>query len=370
MTLQNVSVRRLASSELPSFRFLCVGETWLGSDARAAFAALQRLGQTVQILDENNYVPNTWQTFSAKAIRKLFRPVLVNELRRECVRMLTAFKPDCLFVFKGSSVHPEILKQYRRRGVPTVNYYPDVSFLSHGKYIPRSLPLYDHIFNSKSYGLGDMRSTLGVREITFLPPGFDPDLHLSLDLTSDEIDQYGCDVAFIGTWSPKKEMLLAALQTIHPQPKLKIWGSQWEKCQSTYLKPAIMGTEVTGFEYTKAICGASICLGLLSEQGQGASSGDLITARTFQIPACGTFMLHERNDEVLQFFEEGRDAEFFSSPQELTEKIERYLKDKELRQTIAKSGHIRSLRDGYSADDRMKVLLGWLDQRLSITAAG
>lgn len=130
-----------------------------------------------------------------------------------------------------------------------------------------------------------------------------------------------------------------------------------------------MGTEVTGFEYTKAICGASICLGLLSEQGRGSSSGDLITSRTFQIPACGTFMLHERNDEVLKFFEEGRDAEFFSSPTELAEKIKVYLSDDDRRQKIANNGLQRSQRDGYSADSRMKVVLTWLNQRISNTVA-
>lgn len=350
-------------------RILCIGETWFGSDARAAFAALQRLGQTIQVLDENNYVPNSWQTFPAKVIRRVFRPVLVNELRRECDRMLIAFKPDCLFVFKGNSVHPEILRRYRQAGLPTFNYYPDVSFLSHGKYIPRSLPLYDHIFNSKSYGVADMQSTLGVKKISFLPPSFDPDLHRPIELTDNEKDYYGCDVAFIGTWSPKKESLLEALRTIKPQPTLKIWGTQWERSQSNYLQQSIMGTEVTGFEYTKAICGASICLGLLSEQGRGSSSGDLITSRTFQIPACGTFMLHERNDEVLKFFEEGRDAEFFSSPTELAEKIKVYLSDDDRRQKIANNGLQRSQRDGYSADGRMKVVLTWLNQRISNTVA-
>ena len=352
-----------------SFRILCVGETWLGSDARAAFEALERLGQTVHVIDENTYVPNTWQRPVAKAIRKLFRPILVNELRRECVRLASSFRPHCLFVFKGNNVHPSILSHYRKQGILTVNYYPDVSFLSHGRYIPRTLPLYDHIFNTKTYGVADMKTSLGVKEVSFLPPSFDPDLHKPIELTADEETMYGCDVAFIGTWSPKKEKLLESLQALTPRPSLKIWGNRWESCSSDYLKQAVMGTGVTGTEYTKAIRGAAICLGLLSERGKGSSSGDLITARTFQIPACGTFMLHERNDEVVRYFEEGRDAEFFSSAQELTEKIERYLNDEDQRKKIANSGLIRSQRDGYSADGRMKVVLTWLNQRIPNTVA-
>jgi len=86
-----------------------------------------------------------------------------------------------------------------------------------------------------------------------------------------------------------------------------------------------MGDEVVGDEYAKALQGASICLGILSERRTGASSGDLITSRTFNIPACGAFMLHERNEESVRYFEEEAEAAFYSSAEELTKKVEHYL---------------------------------------------
>ncbi len=350
-----------------SNRILCIGETWFGSDARACFAAFRRLGHSVQVLDENHFVSHYWRTTTSRGIRKLLKPVFVNELKLEAIRAMSTFNPHCLFIFKGNSVHPAILDQARRRGVISVNYYPDVSFLSHGSYIPRTLRLYDHIFSTKSYGVEDMKSHLGVRQISFLPPGYDPELHNPIELSEEEQRVYGCDVAFIGTWSPKKESLLMALEGVSPSIALKIWGEQWEKSKSSFVQSAVVGTGVTGDEYTKAICGASICLGLLSEKGKGASSGDLITARTFQIPACGTFMLHERNPEVLRYFEDGREAAFFSSPTELVERVRYYLDHVEIRDSIAKEGLNRSLRDEYAIDGRMKVILGWLDQQRNST---
>ena len=43
--------------------------------------------------------------------------------------------------------------------------------------------------------------------------------------------------------------------------------------------------------------------------------------RTFEIPASGGFMLQERSNEVLEFFEEGKEIECFSSVKELKDKI-------------------------------------------------
>jgi spore maturation protein CgeB len=355
--------------ESQRYRILCIGETWLGSDARASFAALQRLGQSTQVLDESRYVTNKLPGTIGKGLRKIFRPLLVNQLSRDVLRSINEFKPHCLFVFKGNWVHPSILQSCRDQSVIAINYYPDVSFLSHGPYIPRSLPLYDHVFSTKTYGVGDMKAQLSIQKASFLEPGYDPDLHQPVQLTEAEREIYGCDVVFIGTWSRKKEALLSALRHQLPAIDLKIWGCQWGKSRSPNLGASIVGREVTGADYTRAIRGSSICLGLLSEAGKGSSSGDLITARTFQIPACGAFMLHERNSEVVRYFEEDREAGFFETPEELAQKVRYYLDHPAERERIAAHGLDRSLRDGYAIDGRMKVVLDWLGQRLNGASA-
>jgi spore maturation protein CgeB len=346
------------------YRILCIGETWFGSDARAAFSALRRLGHSIQVLDETSYFPLQWQSKVRKGIRKLLRPLFVGELADDVYRSIERYRPHCLFVFKGNWVHPGIIEHCRQRGVATVNYYPDVSFLSHGPYIPRALPLYDHVFNTKSYGLKDMQSNLDVKHVSFLEPGFDPELHRPITLTKEDEATYACDVAFIGTWSPKKEAILASLCHTLPDVKVKIWGFQWEKSSDQILRKAIRGYGISGDEYTKAICGSSICLGLLSEMGKGASSGDLITARTFQIPACGAFMLHERNSEVLSYFREGKEAAFFGSHEELAQKVSYYLEQPVERKEISLAGLDRSLTSDYTIDARMRVVTQWFDEHV------
>ena len=94
---------------------------------------------------------------------------------------------------------------------------------------------------------------------------------------------------------------------------------QWERAGAR-LARWVEAREVLGAEYAKAIRLSKVNLGILSEVRKGASSGDLITARTFHIPACGGFMLHERTAEVAQFFTEGAECGMFAGAEEMIDK--------------------------------------------------
>ena len=354
-------------SEPKRLRIVCVGETWLGSDARAAFAALRRMGHATYVIDEAHFVPTEWSTFAGRAARKLLRGVMVAELRHRASAMLRLVKPDALFVFKGNYVSPGILRDARQIGVLSVNYYPDVSFFTHGRQLPQTLPHYDHVFTAKTFGVADMRKH-GVRSISSLAPGYDPDVHRPMSLSAADREAFGCDVSFIGTWSPKKEAILSGLRTALPGIRLRVWGNQWEKRTTRALDDSVMGIGITGDDYSRAICASRICLGLLSEARTGASSGDLITARTFQIPACGTMMLHEFNDEAATYFTENVEAAFFRSNTDLASTVEHFLAEPSERNAIAAAGRERSLRSGYSADSRMQEVAAWIGNARHRTA--
>ena len=340
-------------------RILCIGETWFGSDARSAFAALRRLGHSTEVVDEAHFVPTEWESFAGRVLRKAFRSTMVSELTHRTGRLVRLFRPDALFVFKGNYVTAELIQDAAANGARTVNYYPDVSFMTHGPQLPRALPHYDHVFTAKSFGIADMRAH-GVKSVSLLPPGFDPEVHRPMKLSESDHSRFGCDVSFIGTWSPKKEKILSALRDAVPGIGIRIWGNQWEKRTSRSLDQCVMGMHVTGDDYARAICASRISLGLLSEARTGASSGDRITARTFQIPACGAFMLHERNDEALGYFTEDTDAAYFGDSAELGRKVAKFLEDDTARTAIAAAGRKRSLESDYSIDERMTHVVRWI----------
>jgi spore maturation protein CgeB len=237
-----------------------------------------------------------------------------------------------------------------------VNLYPDVSVLAHGPWLPKALPEYDWVFTTKSFGVDDMRRLVGVERASFLPHAYDPEVHAPVALEPEDVGRYGCDVSFIGTWSPKKQALLESLAVRQPEVRLRIWGHQWKRARAK-LGDRVEGRPVVGVEYAKALTASRVNLCILSEARRGASSGDRTTSRTFHIPATGAFMLHERTEELALFFEEGSECGAFGSPEELATRVGAYLADDAERTRVAEAGWQRSVRSGYSVDDRATELL-------------
>jgi spore maturation protein CgeB len=58
-------------------------------------------------------------------------------------------------------------------------------------------------------------------------------------------------------------------------------------------------------------------------------------------------MICERTEEMLKFFEEDKEAVFFSSKEELEEKVTYYLDNDIERNKIAKLGKLRAYSSGY-----------------------
>jgi spore maturation protein CgeB len=65
----------------------------------------------------------------------------------------------------------------------------------------------------------------------------------------------------------------------------------------------------------------------------------------------------ERSDEHLCFFEEGVEAEFFNTKEEMFRKVAYYLNDSEKRESIARSGRQRCIKSLYSFDDVVERML-------------
>ena len=292
-----------------------------------------------------------------RAIRRLLTPYIRAEYNRALVRMAHNTRPDLFFVFKGEHVTPQTMEAIKALGTIAIQFYPDVSFRTHGPNLPQTLPLYDWVFTTKSFGLADMGKQLGIHKASFLPHGFDPETHTPSLLTPFDRRQYEADVSFIGNWSLKKERVLEYVMKSASDAKLKIWGPKpWQVAQKNLLS-CFENYPVLGLEYAKSIQVSKINIAILSEARTGASSGDLITARTFEIPAAGGFMLHERTDEAMAYFEDGKECAFYSDPDDLVAKIRYYLAHEDERKAVAKAGRARCLSSGYSVDDRVKTML-------------
>lgn len=336
-------------------KILCVGPLWRGSNAGGLFKAMSRQGVLIEVVDDFYHIPLSSKILKAKVISKALRSVFVDDFNHEILNMTKKFKPDIVFVYKGRFVKPETLLTLKKENVNLYNFFPDVSFHTHGNYLQKSLRLYQKIFTTKTFGIHDFGVQLGVKDSVFIPHGYDPEIHKPIEKTYIP-DNFFCDLSFIGTYSPKKEGILAAIADRFPKINLKIWGTQWEKSSSPQIKKYIQNEGIFGDLYSAGICASKINLGLLSEKVKGASSGDLITSRTFHIPAAGGFMLHEKNTESTQYFEDGKEAVFFDGIEDLLDKIDYFLENESERLRIAQAGMKRAISD-HSLDQRAKRVL-------------
>lgn len=335
-----------------SLRILAVSALWQGANDYAFVRAFRRMGHSVRTVSEQEYLP-AWRSRPLRLVRRILRDRIVADYNRALLHEAKMLRPDLLFVFKGAFVKAATLRAIREMGTICIQYYPDVSFRTHGSYLPEALPEYDWIFSTKSFGLKDMADQLSVTNCSFLPHAFDPETHVTVACSPFDAERYACEVSFVGNHSPKKQKIIENLKKAMPGLSLKVWGPvAWKVLPDLYQNQPVFGRE-----YAKAITLSKINLALLSEQRPGASSGDLITSRTFHIPASGGFMLHERTVETEEHFEDGKECVLFSDHDEMIDKIHYYLAHDDERCAIAAAGRQRCLDSGYSTDDRARVII-------------
>jgi len=339
-----------------SFRILFLGENWYGSCARACCYSLRRLGCDVIDIDQQTIIPQ-WRQRSNRAIGRLLQARMVREYNQLILDCASRVKPDILLAFKGSFVESRTLETLRQSQITLYNYYPDTSPSAHGHLLTESIRRYDCVFYTKKFWSLALPQAMGGRPSVFLPHGYDPEVHRVLSLDSRDVANYRHDVTVIGSHTLHKERVVSELVRLCPNLDLHIYGSRWvESSRSPELDPHIRGFALFGSQYARALRAARISLAVMSGKVDGVAQGDETTTRSYEIPACGGFMLHERTPEVLEVYDEGKEVACFASVEELASKIEYYLAHPEERDAISHAGHIRCV-PAYSYDQRMKEIL-------------
>jgi spore maturation protein CgeB len=337
------------------YKLLVIGGSWHGSNCTGLARGFRALGHAVELIACDQFLPKVDRSVVRRGLQRLLTPVYIKQFNLEIVSAFERLRPDIVVVFKGNYVQPEALAQIRTSGAWLVNFFPDNSFMTHACVDTAIFRYFDHIFTTKRFGIEDFNRKLGLTQVSFLPHGYDPHVHRPFT-DQDLISHWACDVSFIGTWSPHKERLLSALHRKLNPGQLRIWGGYWEKCKSPAMHDCIVGEAMLGDLYALAISASKINLGLLSEKRAGASDDDQITSRTFHIPASGGFLLHERTDEVAEYFVEGAEMACFSSDDELVDKVEYYLSNDVERKRIAHAGYERCIAEN-SLTHRAQAIL-------------
>ncbi|SHG17240.1 Glycosyl transferases group 1 [Arenibacter palladensis] len=260
---------------------------------------------------------------------------------------------DLVWIDKGVTINKSTLKYIKQKSPSTtiVSYSPDNMALRHNQsqnYL-ESVPYYDYVFTNKSYIINAMKE-LGAKNIQFIHNMYEDSFHYPRKLSSADIERLGGDVGFVGAWEKERSdsILFLAKNGI----KVKVFGNgKWKEFNDLYPNLTILPA-VFSEDYSKALGAFKISLCFLRKM-----NFDQQTTRTMEIPACGGFMLAERTQEHLDLFEEGKEAAYFSSNEELLEQCRYYLNNEQERTQIATAGLKRCESSGYSNEKTIKKML-------------
>lgn len=264
------------------------------------------------------------------------------------------FSPRFIVFNKPVFIKPFTVKNIQNEGIKVFAYYPDDPFnpRTTSRDLQKATPLYDCHFTTKSYTVSELLEA-GAKKVVFIPHASDTTLYYPEETLEEERKKIGADVVFIGSYYEKyrAEILEKLCQRGYD---LKVYGNRWGKCRGfkCLKEKALMYKPVEADEYRRVMNSSKIALGLLAKV-----IPEQHTHRTFEIPACGTFMLHERTKEAMDLFKKGEEAEFFGSFEELVEKIDYYLKHDEERKRIARNGHKKASSYEYSYLARTQRIL-------------
>jgi spore maturation protein CgeB len=358
-------------------KILYVGPDYPGSNGRCWRDAFLELGHEVRTFDDEKYDP-TPGTLAGRWLRKRRRKPdapLVAGLNRALLAAAEEFQPRLVFFVKAYHVTPETLDRVRRIA-PCYVYMNDDMF-NPANQTPTfydNLPLFDVILTTKSYNVREFHQA-GAPRAVYIANAYDPRIHYPCQPSPAERAEMGGDVAFIGTFRPTRADDLNRIVALDDL-KLNIWGGGWNKMTRIdnfhrwrrwrTLRPAVHARELWCGEMGKAIQSNKITLGLLYRENR-----DLQTSRSFEIPACGGFMLAERTEEHRMYFEEDREAAYFGSFDELRDKLRFYAAHEDAREKIALAGYRRCLESPYRYIDRARFALDLSGaERRAVPAAG
>jgi hypothetical protein len=319
-------------------KILYVGQLWEGGTCMERARVLGAHGWELLPLDVTPYLTRRSRIVQAAQDRALFGPEVYKLNRDLLAAAHSASAVDVVWIDKGRWVFPRTLEGIKSRtGACLVHYTPDPAFAAHtSRHFDRSVPLYDLLVTTKRYEVPRYREA-GARQVLFTWQGID-DRFVRNGLCGAIDGPHRSGVVFIGHAEKHYGNVLAAVGQRHPG--LKIWGYGWERFvrKRPDLRACVRGGPLWGDDYAAGLAGGRVGLGLLSKY-----CPDQFTTRSFEIPAAGSLLIGERTAEHEQLFEEGNEAEFFSTIDELIDKIGFYLRSETARRRVAQQGRRRAL---------------------------
>jgi hypothetical protein len=322
--------------------------------------AFEALGHDTHFLDNSIWLGWANHSLMGRVRLRLMKPVAVPAYNAHVLAEVARLRPDILFVMKGVGLWPGTVAAASRWVRATVVFHND-DFRNKVNATPemaKAIPSWDLVLTPRDFAVDELYAS-GAKRVECLRFAYDPTL--SFPPASSELDAtLANSAAFVGTCMPER---VAPLEALAARVPLAVFGNRWnvgpESALRDCLRPATFGS---GLRVINASAGVNVAF-------VAKANRDQHTMRTFEIPACGGFLLAERTPVHADVFREDEEAVFFGSQEELVEKSVRYLGDPEARRRIAEAGRRRvSGRERYQ--DRAAQVVEWVRELVESGAAG
>jgi spore maturation protein CgeB len=325
--------------------------------------ALERLGHTVIPVNSHDY--RSKSALVHKIAVRLTAGPSIDRINRVLLQVAEAEKPDVLWADKLLFMRSETLDRMRAMGITTVSYMIDNPFGPRRdpgwRLYMKDIPHYDLHVVQRDQNIKDYRER-GARDVIKIQTAYEPTLQYPPAEGWSDKDR-DREVSFIGTPYDDRAATLDRLSRLN-EFQVAISGNArlWKKAlgEDAFGRLYREG-ELYRREYREAIWRSKINLSFITH-----SNKDEFVHKSFEIAGCGGFLLAERSEGHMQRFREGEEADFFSSYEELVEKIRRYLPDEAARTRIAAAGCARAARDGYHNDRQVGLIVERLEQIVSL----
>jgi len=331
-------------------RILYIGHYDEGSTSRMRGEMLSRLFPLAEYHAINIDIP-------LKQTNRLFRSIgwrfrigpLISRINKWICRSTPSGRFDLAWIDKGVFIRPSVLEGLRQRSTTLVHFTPDPAFTYHRSALfYRALPLYDHCITTKSYET-DAYLAHGAKQVILCTQGFDTDVHRPYHSFSEKEG-----VVFIGHHEADREIIISRL--LNNKISVKLAGINWgtfarKHRNNKYLQ--YLGKGVFGEDYAKTLSGSLLGLGLLSR-----IVPEKHTTRTFEIPACGTALVTEKNEETGRIFADD-EVIFFNGTDDLVNKVTDAIAHPGKLESITQAGS-KKVRDG--GYDYRSILQGLVHQ--------
>jgi hypothetical protein len=286
-----------------------------------------------------------------RIIKKIFPRFIYHfqsrKLSKEIERIYMISLPDIFFAYKGIMIRQETFNKIRSF---KVHFHPDDSSNSSHRTPDFDLTesLYDVIFTPREIEVKEIHKRTS-QPVYYLPFAYDPDWHFPPTNEKFSISKEFL-VGFIGFPRKDRSNYIYKVASIYRKQFLLV-GPKWKR----NLRIRTLATVKSGKfgpDFSRAVWSTRMQIGFLNSQNR-----DQDTARTYEIAASGGLFVGQRTLKHLELFQEGKEAFFFSSIDELLEVIDYVKNNLEHAYKIANAGHKKMVLSSNTWFDRAGVVL-------------